>query len=202
MMNLETLNDELKEFLFHSALRRLAFIIFGRGCVMRKLTILFLVVFALSGIASFVSAQEKPGKKDKQEVSVNEEMERDATRNLQAIRLYFDLRKAYLASLSRCEEVLAAYPTYSKLDEVLYYAGESSLRLSKGQGKQKSKLTPEQYADDARNYFSQLVKDHPDSKFRAKAEAELKGLGGAKSSSSKVMSKNQPQMRRTVKNEE
>lgn len=148
---------------------------------MRKIVILFVVVFALSGAVSFVAAQEKQNKKDKKELSVNEEMERDATRNLQAIRLYFDLRKAYVASLSRCEEVIAAYPTYSKIDEVLYYAGESSLRLSKGEGKQKPKLTPEQHRDDAREYFSKLVKEHPDSKFRKQAEDELKGLGGAKS---------------------
>ncbi|GAC1400579.1 MAG: hypothetical protein NVSMB56_15650 [Pyrinomonadaceae bacterium] len=150
---------------------------------MKKLAVLFVVMFALSGAVSLVSAQEKTGKKDKKELSVNDEMERDATRNLQAIRLYFDLRKAYLASLSRCEEVLAAYPTYSKIDEVLYYAGQSSLRLSKGEGKQKSKLSPKQYADDARNYFSQLVKEHPDSKFRKQAETALKGVGGEKPSS-------------------
>lgn len=153
---------------------------------MKKLAVLFTLMFALNGAVSFVSAQGKQDKKDKKELSVNEEMERDATRNLQAIRLYFDLRKAYVAALSRCEEVIAAYPTYSKIDEVLYYAGESSLRLSKGAGKQKPKLTPEQHRDDAREYFSKLVKEHPDSKFRKQAEDELSGLGGMKTNTNAI----------------
>jgi hypothetical protein len=163
----------------------------------KKLVILLAVVFALS-VASFVAAaQDKQAKqgKDKKELSVDEEMERDALKNLQAIRLYFDLRKAYLAALSRCEEVIAGYPNFSRIDEVLYYAGESSLRLSKNQGKQKPKLTPEQYRDDARQYFSKLVKEHPDSKFRKQAEDALNELKETKAKDSAAKEEAKPQLR-------
>jgi hypothetical protein len=42
-------------------------------------------------------------------------MEKESLHNLETARLYFKLRKAYVASLQRCEEILAGNPAFSKL---------------------------------------------------------------------------------------
>ena len=57
------------------------------------------------------------------------ELEKDSLHNLEVARQYFKLKKAYVAALRRCEEVIAGNPTFAKMDEVLFIAGESSLRL-------------------------------------------------------------------------
>ena len=41
-----------------------------------------------------------------------------------------------MAALQRCEEIIAANPAFSRIDEVLFMAGESSLHLAEGKGKQ------------------------------------------------------------------
>ena len=106
------------------------------------------------------------------------EMEKEALHNLEAARLYFTLRKAYVASLQRCEEIIAGNPTFAKIDEVLYMAGKSSLNLAEGKGNQKPEqyvmhegdkkitLTAAEFRDKARDYLSQLVNDYPQSKFK------------------------------------
>src|SRR5204863_262876 len=86
---------------------------------------------------------------------------------LETARLYFNLKKAYVASLQRCEEIIAGNPTFSKIDEVLYIAGKSNLFLSEGKGKQSptlykrgganlqsSTLTSDEFRDEARSYLS------------------------------------------------
>ncbi len=107
------------------------------------------------------------------------EMERDSTKNLEAAKLYFNMRKAYRASLARCEEVLAGDPNYTRIDEVLWFAGMSNLYLAQKKGKQTSALPAEKLQAEARRYLSQLVTEHPDSKFNKKAEEALSKLGGA-----------------------
>jgi outer membrane protein assembly factor BamD (BamD/ComL family) len=120
------------------------------------------------------------------------EMEKDSLHNLEAARLYFKLRKAYVASLQRCEEIIAGNPTFAKIDEVLYMAGKSSLNLSESKGKQASTLyvmhegdkkltlSSEEFRQKARDYLSQLLAQYPQSAFRTQAEDDLKMLGGAK----------------------
>lgn len=111
------------------------------------------------------------------------EMEKDSLHNLEVAWQYFKLKKAYLASLKRCEEIIAGYPTFSKIDEVYYIAGVSSLRLAEGKGKQKqlpADITSDKLRDDAREYLSQVFYNFPDSKFRKEAEKELRALGGPK----------------------
>jgi Outer membrane lipoprotein len=120
------------------------------------------------------------------------EMEKDSLHNLEAARLYFKLRKAYVASLQRCEEIIAGNPTFAKIDEVLYMAGKSSLNLSEGKGKQaatqyviregekKTTLSAEEFRQKARDYLSQLVAQYPQSGFKTQAQDDLKLLGGAK----------------------
>jgi outer membrane protein assembly factor BamD (BamD/ComL family) len=65
------------------------------------------------------------------------------------------------------------------MDEVLFIAGESSLRLAENRGKQKTKdKTPDQLREDARVYLSRLVTDYPNSAFHKQAATDLQALGG------------------------
>ena len=114
------------------------------------------------------------------------ELEKDSLHNLEVARQYFKLKKAYVASLERCREIIEANPVFAKMDETLYVAGMSSLYLSQNRGKQKidsipekRRQTPEKYREDARNYLSQLVNEHPDSSFSKQALEALRDLGGA-----------------------
>ncbi|MEO8434551.1 MAG: hypothetical protein ABI596_06625 [Pyrinomonadaceae bacterium] len=113
------------------------------------------------------------------------DLEKDAMHNLEVARHYFKLKKAYLAAIQRCEEVIAGNPTFARIDEVLFIAGESSLMLAKGKGKQTVKLSADELRKDAREYLSQLVNDYPDSTFRKQAVEDLKDLGGLKSKEEK-----------------
>ena len=148
-------------------------------------------------ITTFGIAKAQGGAKQGPEVNRDPDMETEAKHNLEVARQYFKLRKAYVASLQRCEEVLAANPAYSKIDEILYIAGKSSLNLAEAKGKQKPDqyvihdgdkkvtLTPDEFRDKARDYLSQLVNSYPQSTFRTEAEDDLKALGGAKPKESK-----------------
>jgi outer membrane protein assembly factor BamD (BamD/ComL family) len=109
------------------------------------------------------------------------DLEKDSLHNLEVARHYFKLKKAYVAAIKRCEEIIAGNPNFARIDEVLFIAGESSLRLAESKGKQKqSKLTPDQLRDGARDYLTQLAVDHPNSPFNKDAEEDLRALGGPK----------------------
>ncbi len=107
------------------------------------------------------------------------DLEKDSLHNLEVARQYFKLKKAYVASLKRVEEILAGNPNFAKIDETLYIAGMSNLYLSQNRGKQASKLPPEKHREEARLYLSQLVNEHPDSSFHKLALDALRDLGGA-----------------------
>lgn len=125
------------------------------------------------------------------------DLEKDAMHNLAVARHYFKLKKAYVAALQRCEEILAGNPTFSKIDEVLFLAGESSMNLSESKGKQKPStyiihegdvkrtLSSEEFREVARGYLSQLVNQYPNSSFRRQAEDDLKAVGGLKPADNK-----------------
>ncbi len=116
------------------------------------------------------------------------DLERDSLHNLEVARNYFKLKKAYVASLKRCEEIIAGNPNFAKIEEVLLMAGQSSLWLADKKGKQspdlyvtfdggeKKTLTSEQFREMGRDYLNKLIKDHPDSPFAKQAREELAAL--------------------------
>jgi outer membrane protein assembly factor BamD (BamD/ComL family) len=110
------------------------------------------------------------------------ELERDSKKDLEAAKLYFNLRKAYRASLARCEIIIAGNPNYARIDEVLWFAGMSNLYLAQKKGKQDPdpKISAEQYQAEARRYLTQLVENYPDGKFYKQAKEELSKLGEKK----------------------
>ena len=116
-------------------------------------------------------------------------LEADSMHNLEVARQAFRLRKAYKGVLMRCEEIIAANPIFSKIDEVLYLSGMSSYYLSINKGKQKinpnfqqekEKYAPEKMREDAATYLKQLVELYPQSEFKADAEKTLKLLEAKK----------------------
>jgi outer membrane protein assembly factor BamD (BamD/ComL family) len=120
------------------------------------------------------------------------DLERDSYHNLEVARNYFKLKKAYVASLKRCEEIIAGNPNFAKIEEVLLMAGQSSLWLSQNKGKQKPEqyvsfeggekrtLTPEQFREMGVDYLKKLINDHPDSPYARQAQEELNALAAPK----------------------
>ena len=152
-----------------------------------KKTVLIISVFVLALVCTAASAmaQGKPALGPDPSTIRDADLEKDSFHNLEVARQYFKLKKAYFASLKRCEEIVAGNPNFAKIDEALYMAGMSSLYLSQNKGKQKvenipeqNRLTAEKYREDARNYLSQLVNEHPDSSFAKQAQDALRDLGG------------------------
>jgi len=147
---------------------------------MRKV---FLTVIAISIglLASAAASYGQGGAKTGPAASVlrDSDLEKDSLHNLEVARHYYKLKKAYVAAIKRCEEIDAGNPNFARMDEVLFIAGESSLRLAENRGKQKAKeKTPEQLREDARVYLSRLVVDYPNSTFSKQAQADLQALGG------------------------
>ena len=119
------------------------------------------------------------------------DLERDSHHNLEVAKNYFRLKKAYVATLKRCEEIIAGNPNFAKIEEVLWMAGASSLWLAEGKGKQnrdlyvtfdggqKRTLTAEQFREMGRDYLNKLIKDYPDGPFAKQAQEELRQLDTA-----------------------
>ncbi len=151
---------------------------------MKKAFLIFSFIFLTFTSAAFAQKQIEP------QVQRDPILEADAKHNLEVAQQYFKLKKAYKAVLMRFEETFAAYPEFSKMDEFLYYAGISSYYLSENKGKQKidktatveekAKYAPEKMRENAVAYLSQLVKDYPQSQFKAEAERALKQIGDKK----------------------
>ena len=116
------------------------------------------------------------------------DLERDSLHNLEVARNYFKLKKAYVAALKRCEEIIAGNPNFARIEEVLLMAGQSSLWLAEKKGKQspdlyitfdngeKRTLTSEQFREMGRDYLNKLIKDHPDSPYAKEARESLSAL--------------------------
>jgi len=147
---------------------------------MKKLFVTVLILataLAVSASAAYAQGKAKTGPDPA--LIRDAELEKDSQHNLEVARMYFKLKKAYVAAIKRCEEIDTANPTFSKMDEVLFIAGESSLRLAENRGKQQTKdKTPEQLKQDARVYLSRLVADYPQSSFFKQADSDLQALGG------------------------
>ena len=154
-----------------------------------KFLFLFLALFLV-----VPSAFAQGGVKNVQDPSTlrDPDLERDSHHNLEVAKNYFKLKKAYVASLKRCEEIIAGNPNFAKIDEVLLMAGQSSLWLSQNKGKQrpeqyvsfdggeKKTLTPAQFREMGVDYLNKLIKDYPESQFAKQAAAELLMLQGPK----------------------
>jgi hypothetical protein len=154
-----------------------------------RLLLLLLVLFMLSAPAAFgQGVRSGPD----QSTLRDPDLERDSYHNLEVAKNYFKLKKAYVASLKRCEEIIAGNPNFAKIEEVLLMAGQSSLWLSQSKGKQnpnlyvsfdggeKKTLTSEQFREMGVGYLKKLINDYPDSPFAKQAQEELSTLDAPK----------------------
>ena len=162
---------------------------------MKKTFVLMVVLVTALSICAVTSFAQGRAKTGPDPATIRDaELEKDSLHNLEVARHYFKQKKAYLAALKRCEEIDAGNPNFAKMDEVLFIAGESSMKLAETGGKQKTKVvvpdsmlarekqdqkykTPEELRVDARVYLSRLVADYPNSTFRSQAESDLHALG-------------------------
>ena len=147
---------------------------------MQKFLITLLVILAVVNVQASASFAQGAAKTGPDPATLrDDDLEKDSLHNLEVARHYFKLKKAYVAAIKRCEEIDAGNPNFAKMDEVLFIAGESSLRLAENRGKQQTKAKgPDQLRQDARVYLSRLVADYPNSAFAKQAESDLQTLGG------------------------
>lgn len=143
---------------------------------MKKLSLLLAILISLTAAAYGQGATRGPDKTASEDAA----LEKEAIHQLDVARQYFKLKRAYVATLSRAEEIIAGYPTFSKLDEAYYLAGLSSFYLAEGKGKQKAAAdtTPEKLRTQAREYLSEIINRFPSSSYRDEATDKLKKLGG------------------------
>jgi hypothetical protein len=157
-----------------------------------KFLLLFSILFVLFVAPStFAQGGVKDGP-DPSSTLRDPDLERDSLHNLEVAKNYFKLKKAYVASLKRCEEIIAGNPNFEKIDEVLLMAGQSSLWLSQNKGKQrpaqyvsfdgseKKTLTTQQFREMGIDYLNMLIKNYPESPFAKEAREELRLLEAPK----------------------
>jgi hypothetical protein len=159
-----------------------------------KTNLLHLIVLVFAFVICVPAVCAQGGAKNGPDPSTirDPDLEKDSLHNLEVARNYFKLKKAYVAALKRSEEIIAGNPNFSKIEEVLFIAGESSLSLAEKKGKQspslyvsydgntKHTLTSEQFREMGRDYLTRLVNDYPQSNFRKQAEEDLSVLGEPK----------------------
>jgi hypothetical protein len=159
-----------------------------------KTNLLHLIVLVFAFVICVPAVCAQGGAKNGPDPSTirDPDLEKDSLHNLEVARNYFKLKKAYVAALKRSEEIIAGNPNFSKIEEVLFIAGESSLSLAEKKGKQspslyvsydgntKHTLTSEQFREMGRDYLTRLVNDYPQSNFRKQAEEDLSVLGELK----------------------
>ena len=152
------------------------------------LLFVFLFVFAAAPAAFGQGMKTAPD----QATLRDPDLERDSLHNLEVARNYFKLKKAYVAALKRCEEIIAGNPNFAKIEEVLLMAGQSSLWLAQNKGKQKPDLyvsfdggekrtlTSQQFREMGVDYLNKLIKDYPDGSYAKQAREELRTLEAPK----------------------
>jgi len=156
-----------------------------------KIRLLFVFLFAL--LISAPAAGYAQGVRTGPDPSTirDPDLERDSLHNLEVAKNYFKLKKAYVASLKRCEEIIAGNPNFAKIEEVLLMAGQSSIWLSQNKGKQKPEqyvsfeggekrtLTSEQFREMGKAYLNKLITEYPNGTFAKQAQEELRALEAA-----------------------
>ena len=148
-----------------------------------------LLVLSLFLVFSFSAVQAQTVRSGPDPATLRDpDLERDSHHNLEVAKNYFRLKKAYVAALKRCEEIIAGNPNFQKIDEVLWMAGQSSVWLSQNKGKQspslyvsfdggeKRTLTAEQFRVMGRAYLKKLVDEYPSSQYAKQAQEELRAL--------------------------
>ncbi|HXQ70362.1 MAG TPA: hypothetical protein VN844_07745 [Pyrinomonadaceae bacterium] len=151
-----------------------------------RISFLILVIAATLFVAAPATPAQGVRSGPDQSTLRDPDLEKDSLHNLEVAQNYFKLKKAYVAALKRCEEIIAGNPNFARIEEVLLMAGQSSLWLSENKGKQrpnqyvtfdggeKRTLTADQFREMGREYLSKLIKDYPDGDFAKQARETLR----------------------------
>jgi len=120
-------------------------------------------IFALAVIAiSAASIAAQGPARGPVEAARDPAMEITAKHNLETARWYITKRKAYEGARDRLQEIIDTYPEFSRMDEVLFWMGEVSLKLKKN--------------DAAEEFYNKMLKAYPSSEFAKKARERLDEL--------------------------
>ncbi|HEY6330842.1 MAG TPA: outer membrane protein assembly factor BamD [Blastocatellia bacterium] len=98
-------------------------------------------------------------KKDEVEGRIKEVQEYLAMHELKVARFYYDLRKSPQATQMRTEEILNKYPSFSRMDEALYYHALS--------------MATQEDTETASQDLTRLLKEYPKSDYASKAKQHL-----------------------------
>ncbi|HUK89811.1 MAG TPA: outer membrane protein assembly factor BamD [Blastocatellia bacterium] len=98
-------------------------------------------------------------KKDEVEARIKETQEYLAMHELRVARFYYDLRKSPQATQMRTEEILNKYPSFSHMDEALYYHALS--------------MANQEDTETASQDLTRLLKEYPHSDYAGKAKQHL-----------------------------
>lgn len=121
----------------------------------------FVCTLAAMSISIFASAAQGPTR-GPVEPARDQTMEITAKHNLEIARWYITKRKAYEGGRDRLQEIIDGYPEFSRMDEVMFWMGEVSLKLKKN--------------DKAEEFYNKLLKSYPASEFVKKAQERLEEL--------------------------
>jgi outer membrane protein assembly factor BamD len=98
-------------------------------------------------------------KKEEVEGRIKEVQEYLAMHELKVARFYYDLRKSPQATQMRTEEILNKYPSFSRMDEALYYHALS--------------MATQEDTETASQDLTRLLKEYPKSDYASKAKQHL-----------------------------
>ncbi len=87
--------------------------------------------------------------------------QRLAEHSLGIAKLYYK-RRAYRATIDRLKEILSKYPSFSKLDEVFFFLGDSYYRSNQ--------------TEESVPFFTKLISDYPQSDFAEKAQERMEEI--------------------------
>ena len=121
----------------------------------------FVCMLAAMSVSIFASAAQGPTR-GPVEPARDQTMEITAKHNLEIARWYITKRKAYEGGRDRLQEIIDGYPEFSRMDEVMFWMGEVSLKLKKN--------------DKAEEFYNKLLKAYPASEFVKKAQERLEEL--------------------------
>jgi outer membrane protein assembly factor BamD (BamD/ComL family) len=124
-----------------------------------RFAIVILLVFSA---AAPIAPAQSGAVRGRAEALRDEQKEILAKHNLNVARYYFERRKAYEGARDRLQEIIDAYPEFSRMDEVLYLMGQIHTKLGK--------------PEEAARYYKKLLEEYPESERAKKARARLKEL--------------------------
>lgn len=137
-------------------------------CWLKLKTERFIFALVVIGLSAASLAAQGPAR-GPVETGRDPALEITAKHNLETARWYITKRKAYEGARDRLQEIIESYPEFSRMDEVMYWMGEVSLKLKK--------------EDAAEDFFNKMLKTYPSSEFAKKAQTrldELKATPGKK----------------------